>query len=366
MIRKSVLLALVACLSLALLVPRLVQAQAQSELVVLVSSAQAEFPSRLDFSLSAESNTNITDIRLHYIVDMEGFAQVTSEVYIEFVPATTADVGWTWDMRKTGGLPPGSSVDYWWVVEDDENGMVETAPAKVNFDDFRYPWRSLTEGKLTLYWYEGRESFAQELMTTAWQALVRLTGDTGAELEKPVKLYIYATPQDLQGAMIYPQEWTGGAAFTRYSTIVIGIAPDKLLWGKGAIAHELAHLVIHQATFNPYGGLPTWLSEGLATYAEGAFGSKHATYINKAIAEGSLISVHSLSSPFSAYAEESYLSYGQSYSLVEFLINGYGQGRMLKLLNTFRQGSSYDAALEEVYGFDMDGLDGLWRDYITR
>jgi len=74
--------------------------------------------------------------------------------------------------------------------------------------------------------------------------------------------------------------------------------------------------------------------------------------------------VQSLSSPFSAYAEESHLSYAQSYSLVEFLISNYGQGKMLELLNTFRLGSSYDGALEKVYGFDMDGLDALWRDYV--
>ena len=85
-----------------------------------------------------------------------------------------------------------------------------------------------------------------------------------------------------------------------------------------------------------------------------------------AIAEGSLISVRSLSSPFSAYAEESVLSYAQSHSLVEFLIDNYGQGKMLELLKTFKQGSSYDRALEKVYGFDMDGLNTLWRDYITK
>ncbi len=38
---------------------------------------------------------------------------------------------------------------------------------------------------------------------------------------------------------------------------------------------------------------------------------------------------------------------------------------MLELLNTFRQGSSYDGALDKVYGFDMDVLDTLWRDYVT-
>ena len=29
------------------------------------------------------------------------------------------------------------------------------------------------------------------------------------------------------------------------------------------------------------------------------------------------------------------------------------------------EGNTYDGALEKVYGFDMDGLDILWRDYIT-
>ncbi len=38
---------------------------------------------------------------------------------------------------------------------------------------------------------------------------------------------------------------------------------------------------------------------------------------------------------------------------------------MLELLLTFRQGSSYDGALEKVYGFDMDALDTLWQDYVT-
>jgi len=38
---------------------------------------------------------------------------------------------------------------------------------------------------------------------------------------------------------------------------------------------------------------------------------------------------------------------------------------MLELLNTFRQGSGYDEALQKVYGFDMDGLNELWFSYIT-
>ncbi|MFC1919128.1 peptidase MA family metallohydrolase, partial [Chloroflexota bacterium] len=146
----------------------------------------------------------------------------------------------------------------------------------------------------------------------------------------------------------------------------IGIDPGNLSWGKRAATHELAHLVVHQMTFNPYSELPTWLDEGLAMYAEGELEAGYADFLEKAIAEDSLISVRSLASPFSAYGGQAVLSYAQSYSLVEFLVAGYGQNRMLELLNTFSEGSSYDRALEKVYGFDMDGLDNLWRDYVTR
>ena len=363
MIKKTGILALVICLFLSIISPILVQAQ--SGLVISDSSVQAEFPSSLSFNLSVQSDVDITDIRLGYTVDRVGFAQITSEVYIEFVPATTIDVKWAWDMRKTGGLPPGAGVDYWWAVEDASGSRIETAPSQIHFDDNRYAWRSLTEGEVTIYWYQEDDSFAREIILSAQQALVQLAGDTGAELEKPAILYIYANAQDLQGAMIYPQEWTGGVAFTRYGIIAIGISSGNLSWGKRAIAHELTHLVIHQMTLNPYNDLPTWLDEGLATNTEGVLRLEYIAYLNKAMDEEGLISVRSLSSPFSAYAEQSILSYAQSYSLVDFLISNYGQAKMLELLLAFRQGSSYDGALEKVYGFDMDGLNTLWQDYVT-
>ena len=364
MIKKIIIFALVIFLLPVLSGPGL--AQARGELAILDSSVEAEFPLKLQFNLSVESNVDITDIRLHYTVDQEGFAEVTSEVYIEFVPDTTVDVQWAWDMRRTGGLPPGSGVKYWWTAEDVSGGEIETSPASIDFDDNRYPWQSLTEGKVTIYWYKGDESFVQEVMSTAQQALVRLAEDTGAYLKKPARIYIYASTSDLQGAMVFPQEWTGGAAFTRYGVIAIGISPGDLAWGKRALTHELAHLVVHQMTLNPYNNLPTWLDEGLAMYAEGALTSGFADYLRRAITENTLISVRSLSSPFSAHAESAYLAYAQSYSLVEFLITSYGQGKMLELLNTFSRGSSYDGALTEVYGFDMGGLDELWRDYVRQ
>jgi hypothetical protein len=218
---------------------------------------------------------------------------------------------------------------------------------------------------VTLYWYSGDDDFAAELMATTQAVLVRLADDTGAVLERTVNLYIYASSGDLQGSMIYPQEWTGGVAFTRFGTMAIGISPGNIGWGKDAVAHELTHLVIHQITLNPYNSLPTWLDEGLAMNSEEVLEAQFTSALREAVAGGNLISVQSLCSPFSAFSDEAVLAYAQSHSLVEFLIAGYGQEKMHELLNTFKQGSGYDEALKSVYGFDMDGLDGLWREYVT-
>lgn len=339
-------------------------AKVGDDLTVTDSSVQADFPLRLTFELSVESDVKIHDIRLRYQLDRIDFARVISEAYINFTPDTSVSVDWSLEMLKIGGLPPGSTLEYWWVVKDIEGKSLTTSPEKVAFDDHRYSWKSITEDKVTLYWYDGNENFASELMLAAQDALDRLKEYTTAEPAKMIKLYIYADSDDLQGSMIYPQEWTGGVAFTRYGIMAIGIAPEKLDWGKRAIAHELTHLVIHQVTLNPYNEIPTWLDEGLAMRSEGELSPTMEIFLNRAVADKGLISVQSLASPFSAYSGEASLSYAQSYSLVDFLITQYGQAKMDDLLQTFAAGSTYDTALEKVYGFDMDGLDTRWQNWI--
>jgi len=348
---------------LLLLSPSLVAAE--DEITVIDSCVDVNFPSQAVFTLEAESSVDIVDVRLYYQVDKMNYAEVISEGWADFTPASRIEANWVWDMRNSS-LPPGAEVTYWWMIEDAVGNTFETSPEIVHFDDDRYLWQSLAStvsqgGELTLFWYEGDASFSQELMDTCEEGLARLTQDIGTYPEKPIRIYIYTSSDDLQGAMIFPQEWTGGVAFTAFSTIAIGIPPSELDWGKRALLHELTHLVVHQATFSPYGQLPLWLDEGLAMYNEGELDPVFSSCLQEAISKDELISVRSLCSPFSAYTEKALLSYAQSYSLVEYLLDNYGQDSMLDLLNILKQGSTYDEALTEVYGFDIDGLDTLWR-----
>jgi hypothetical protein len=340
-------------------------AQIQEVIKVTSSSAKVSFPLQLNFNLSAQSDTTVTDIRLRYRIEQESFATVNSEAYVVFAPSTSVNVQYALDMRETGGLPPGVKVDYWWVIKNAAGVRVETSPVSIQFDDNRYKWQKINDGLINIYWYSGNTEFANALMATAKAALEKLAQNTGAVITKPIKIYVYASTQDLLGALIYPYEWTGAVTYSQYNTIAIGLQPSNLEWGKAATAHELSHLAIYQVTMNPYNELPRWLDEGLAVYAEGIVDVSFSTALYNAVISNSLISVRSLASPFSADSKLASLSYGESFSIVDFLISTYGQDKMLALLTIFHQGSTYDNALRQVYGFDMTGLDTLWRKYVN-
>lgn len=350
-------------LAASLLVTGAAPAAAQGEPQIIASSALPGFPMELSFNLEASSGSAITDVRLQYSVVRDGFALVVSEIKPAYTPGQRVSVRWVMDMRQTGGLPPGTVVNYWWIISDAAGRKLKSAPQPVAFNDARYQWKSTRGGNITLYWYEGNQAFGDLLIEAAGEGLARLEADTGAHLTAPVKIYVYAGSGDVKGAMIYPQEWTGGAAYLPYATIIIGINQVNLAWGERAMVHELTHLVTHQMTRNPYGSLPNWLVEGLSMYAEGALESSFRVTLVNALQEGGAIGVRSLCSPFSANADESYLAYAQSFSLVDYLSAVHGQAKLAGLLAVFEGGSDYDDALMEVYGFDMEQLNSLWLAY---
>ena len=55
------------------------------------------------------------------------------------------------------------------------------------------------------------------------------------------------------------------------------------------------------------------------------------------------------------------LFYGQSWSLVQYLIDTYGETQFAQLFRAFREGDTTAGALEATYGFDQDGLENEWR-----
>ena len=88
--------------------------------------------------------------------------------------------------------------------------------------------------------------------------------------------------------------------------------------------------------------------------------------LDHAIKEDKLISVRSLGSDFPTDPDQAYLAYAQSLSLISYLLETYSWSEIQELLTVFKEGSTYDNALQEVYSFDTGGLEELWRAWIGK
>ena len=323
--------------------------------------AVVDFPLAITFHVDAGVSQEITQAVLRFRLEERSCAQVESIGYGEVASGPQTAAQWTWDMRRTGGLPPGAVVHFSWELTDASGAVTESRTTAVEVLDQHHQWRSMEGNGFTLHWYRGDERFASALAESVQEALARLEASTGVRPDKPVQLYIYGSAREVQDALVFPQEWTGGVAFTSFNTVALGIEPESLAWGRRALAHELTHVIIGQVTHNCYRDLPTWLNEGLATYNEGDFSPDYASALERAIEEERLFSVRGLSGAFPTDEGDALLAYGESWSLLDYLVSTYGPQRLDELLTAFRSGSAADDALRQVYGLDQAGLEEEWR-----
>ncbi len=334
-------------------------ASAPSTLQAIDTGVTARFPGSLEFTVAAEGPQPVTDVRLLYRIDKMNYAAVTSESWATVSPSTSVQTSWTWDMRRAS-LPPGARITYWWQVSDAAGSTVVTPPGEVVFDDDRYEWQQLESDEVTLYWYYGSESFARELLQVCDEAIEALARDLGARVDRRIIVYIYGSAADLRQAMVYPQEWTGGVAFTDYGIVAIGIGPGDMDWGIRALRHELTHLVVHRLTFGPFGGLPTWLDEGLAMRNEGETAGTFRAVLRHAVLDDTLISLRTLNGPFSSETQKAYLSYAQSESVVRYLLGTYGSEPMNRLLLMLTAGETVDFSLRQNYDMGLEDIEAAW------
>jgi len=335
---------------------------ADEAIQVVDQALEADFRDHITFTLQAESTAEIVEVNLLYQVVGQ---LATSRNEAEFTPGASVDAEFKIDQTKPENyMPPGTELQYWWKIVDAAGNELRTEKQTFLYLDNHYDWQTLENERLTLYWYEGDDDFGQQLFDRANVALDTLATDVGIALENPIKIFIYANHNDLLGAIsTSAQEWTGGQAFTTYGVVVIGVNPQQLDWGLRATTHEMSHLVIHQATDNPYKGLPRWLDEGIAVYNENTeqLVDDFAPIFDQAVEKNQLMTLRSLASPFPADPYEANLAYGQSGAVVKFIIETYGSKAMSELLAIFAEGALDDEALEKALGVDTDGLDNAFR-----
>jgi hypothetical protein len=330
--------------------------RAQAPTVDVVSNtAQSQFPNGIAFALQANVSAPAEDVRLVYEIAPDG-VRATAR------PDCIGDTSLSCRYQLGGGqatlLIPGAVVTYSWGVTI--NGQTSETPTQsVTYEDTRFNWQTLTDGPVTLYYYSQGEDDARAVLAAGRDSLDRFSTLLQTSVDFPVKIYYYASAEDMAPAIMSDNAQgvitLGEVATSDTAMVAADSSPEDIA------RHEIAHIVVRQAVPPPY-KVPDWLNEGLAVYAQSAPLGGQRSAIEDAIRSGDVLSVRSLSSASSgSQANKVFLFYGESWSIVKFLIETYGDAKFADLFRAYHSGADTRAALISTYGLTEDSLENAWR-----
>jgi hypothetical protein len=335
----------------------------EQELTVHEQSVEIDFPDRVVFDVSIEAPEPIERLELRYRAVFDDAARAERPA---FEPGTSVSTSYELDLR-TRYLPPGIDVNYRWIATLESGEVLETEEQQFFFIDDRHDWQEYSEGDVSVYYYSGGSQFASLAMDVTNRTIDRFTEDFAVELEEPVNIVLYGSSSEFQQALPYNSpEWIGGFADPPQNLIVAGISPDDNPASEMGrmLTHEVVHLLVAQATLNPFNGAPRWLDEGLAINYQEVQEDRYRRVLNNAIDSGQLIPLPALRSSFPSDPDLAIQSYAQSESIVEFMIEEYGHETISAILETYREGASHSDAVERGIGMTLEEIDEEWKAWL--
>jgi hypothetical protein len=243
---------------------------------------------------------------------------------------------------------------------------MESARQELTLLDTRFTWQTLTRNDVTVYWYRGGAETGEAALTLIESGLKKLDETLLLKQNGAVRVSLYATPQDMVPALpprsdtFQSEIITLGIALSREVLFVLNTRGNE-----DTTIHELTHLILHHfvgRTFL-YEGIPAWLNEGLAVYMQSSPGQDYSSAINTAIRRDQTFTLRQI---FSQPGDASQISlfYGQSYSVVKYMVEVHGRDKFMAFLTKFRDGVRLEDAIQQVYGLTVDGLDNAWRESV--
>jgi Peptidase MA superfamily len=323
-------------------------------------TAQSRFPDGIQFSIFLESDSDITDVRLKYRVLPDGtLSFARGQCTTGRVANCNATVGAT----RASYLVPGATVVYNWEIQDASSNRLDSPEKRVTYDDARFKWESIRDGNITVFYYFGEEP--KSALQTARQTIDRVSALDNTRIEFPLKIWVYQNNRDMQPAVASrqaPNVVVEGEVSTS-DTAIVSREQDFL----NTLRHELAHVVMRRATRSndPVGenyvwyDVPDWINEGQSVYVQTRAGQFYESSLDQAIKTNRVLPITSLSAGAASAAGVG-LFYGESGSIVKFLVETYGDAKFAQLIAALKN-NGIDEAFKQAYGFDRLGLENAWR-----
>ncbi len=335
------------------------QARAQAVNVVEQAWAETEFGVQVTFWARIQSPIPLLGGVVYFRDDFDGITRALPlQMVAEGMVSSRYDV-------TQNVLRPFTNLTYWFEFTLQDGQTARSADYQTRYEDNRFPWKEISNGLLRVHWYEGDDAFGAALLDAASRGLNQAAGLLPAASLAPVDIYVYATAQDLQGALFLGgEQWTGGHANPKLGVVMAAVTPGP---GQGIemerlLPHELAHVLMYRSVGDAYNRLPVWLNEGMASLAELYPNPDYALALQTASQRGTLLSMQDLCASFPPDAASAFLAYAQSQSFVRYLRDTYGSAALLALTSAYADGLGCNEGAVRTLGVPLTQLEARWHE----
>lgn len=290
---------------------------------------------------------SITPARIEMSSDSEVTAVAVLDLQLNFVPAGTA-------------------IDYEWHTGSGPLVSMGT-PDSFDWFDQRWEWRSISQDSITVWTYGDETAAAPDILSSASAVLHRMQDDYDIQLDHPISIWAYASSSDFSGT----RQPNSREAVAAVSYPVHGIVAAVLPAGQPAevdrvIPHEMSHLVLAQATANPWNHPPLWFDEGLAVYLQSGGTLPYEMILHRVSGEGTFFRLDAIAWTFPFSAEAASRAYAQGWSVVAWMHETYGVDGVARLIHAFGTGVSWDEAIQDALGTTQAELERDWHAWLDQ
>jgi len=204
-----------------------------------------------------------------------------------------------------------------------------------------------------------KSHLANDILSTLEDAYSNVGRDLSTFPTGRITVILY-TKKDYKSVTAGP-DWSGGL-YDGKIRLPIGGAQELTDQLKSVLFHEYTHVVVQEIT---HGNCPTWLNEGLAELEGRKIFNHPLIGHGKSSKNETFIPFAKLESGFTSLgSKEAAVSYEQSFSLVNFMVNSYGWPKVTEILLNLGAGLNSSAAIKKAmadFGLDFDGVVEEWR-----
>ena len=324
----------------------------------------SEFPEGIRFSIEVYSEDIIEEIALRMRIGQQksGVYQ-----YFEFEPEKKVVSELFWKTNTSSKyIPPGTILEYTLEVTDLAGNTKETETSQIVVYDSRFQWEEVEEEGINVAYHGPVESRAVEILDAIIQTMDFMEPVLGQTDRKPIRVTMYNNVSEMLGGMppgsstIRRELITEGQAFTKIGTLLV-LGGGRL--SEGTASHEVTHILVERAAGSIYGNIPSWLNEGLAEFGNLSPSFSYDVAVDFAVHSGRLLPITSMPA-MPGDPEDVIMYYGQSMSIVEYMVVRLGPRKMVHLLSRLKSGENIDDAILAAYGISKLELENSWRVYI--